>query len=167
MLHQAQHDLRVETVGPLTVALSHKSVFQYFDELRRIVEMAKQDILFIDPYLEAEFVSRYLPCVAPGVTYTATGPPNSSATTAVDLFALQNGATVQIRSAPNFHDRYVFIDRAECYQSGASFKDGAKSAATILTQITDAFPAMLKTYERHLEYGSSPSMKSRARLTFA
>ena len=50
-------------------------------------------------------------------------------------------------SLPNFHDRYVFVDRGACYQSGASFKDGAKKAPTTLTQITDAFGPMLKTYE--------------------
>ena len=48
---------------------------------------------------------------------------------------------------PHFHDRYVFVDNNGCYQSGASFKDGAKSAPTTLTQITDAFAAMMQTYE--------------------
>jgi hypothetical protein len=66
---------------------------------------------------------------------------------AVDLFAKQSGCVIQVRSAPHFHDRYVFVDRSGCYQSGASFKDGAKSALTTLTQITDAFAAMLQTYE--------------------
>jgi hypothetical protein len=65
----------------------------------------------------------------------------------VDLFVKQNGATIHVRSAPNLHDRYFFVDGASCYQSGASFKDGAKSAPTTLTQIVDAFTAMLKTYE--------------------
>jgi len=35
-----------------------------------------------------------------------------------------------------------------CYQSGASFKDGAKKAPTTLTQITDAFSAVSATYEQ-------------------
>ncbi|MEO7145709.1 MAG: hypothetical protein ABI165_19620, partial [Bryobacteraceae bacterium] len=63
-------------------------------------------------------------------------------------FAHQNGILIEVRSAPNFHDRYVFfVDRADCYQSGASFKDGAKSAPTTVTQITDAFAAMCRTYD--------------------
>ena len=41
----------------------------------------------------------------------------------------------------------IFIDKMECYQSGASFKDGARITDTTVTQITDAFPAMLKTYQ--------------------
>lgn len=41
-----------------------------------------------------------------------------------------------------------FVDRTACYQSGASFKDGAKRAPTTLTQITDAFEAVWNTYEK-------------------
>jgi len=66
---------------------------------------------------------------------------------AVELFAQQNQSQINVRSAQAFHDRYVFIDRASCYQSGASFKDGGRNAPTTLTQITDAFAPVLATYE--------------------
>jgi hypothetical protein len=123
-------------------------VFDYFDEIRRTVELAKQDLLFVDPYLDAEFVSRYLPHVAVGVTTRLLAREKlTTLMPAVDAFARQSGTSVQVRSAPNFHDRYLFVDSVSCYQSGASFKDGARSAPTTLTQITDAFAAVRKTYE--------------------
>lgn len=148
LLHQAQNDLRMETLGPTNVAIPHKMSFEYFDEIRKIIELARQDLLFVDPYLDAEFVSRYLPNVAAGVAIRLlTREKLATLLPAADAFALQGGATVEIRSAQHFHDRYVFVDSALCYQSGASFKDGAKSAPTTLTQITDAFVAVLKTYE--------------------
>ncbi len=130
------------------MAVAAGSVFDYFDEVRKIVEGAKADLFFIDPYLDPDFVSRYLPSVTPGVTvrllaraYIAKLQPAAS------LLATQLGFPLKIRSATNFHDRYVFVDDAACYQSGASFKDAAKKAPTTLTQITDAFPAMRTTYE--------------------
>lgn len=148
LLHQAQNDLRLETVGPVNVAVPHKMVFEYFDEIRKIIELARQDLLFVDPYLDAEFVARYLPNVAAGVTIRLLAREKlATLLPAVDAFSQQTGATVEIRSAPNFHDRYIFVDRVSCYQSGASFKDGAKAAPTTLTQITDAFAPILKTYE--------------------
>lgn len=148
LLHQAQNDLRLETLGPVNIAVPRKMVFEYFDEIRKIIELARQDLLFVDPYLDAEFVSRYLPNVAASVTTRLLAREKlGTLLPAVDVFARQTGATVEIRSAPNFHDRYVFVDRVSCYQSGSSFKDGAKSAPTTLTQITDAFAALLKTYE--------------------
>ena len=33
------------------------AVFDYFDGIRKIIEIAKQDIFFIDQYLDAEFVA--------------------------------------------------------------------------------------------------------------
>ena len=48
----------------------------------------------------------------------------------------------------DLHDRYVFVDEARCYQSGASFKDGAKKSLTTLTQITDIFDEVFQAYQR-------------------
>jgi len=148
LLHEARHALRMETVGPLSVPVAHGQVFDYFDEIRRVIEGAKQDLLFVDPYLDAEFVSRYLSHISKGVTIRLLARERlATLLPAVDLFAKQSQLTIQVRTAPYFHDRYVFVDCNACYQSGASFKDGAKSAPTTLTQITDAFTAMSQTYE--------------------
>ena len=68
LLHQARAELQMETVGPTDVAVGGSMVFHYFDEIRKVIEEAQSDILFIDPYLDAEFVSRYLPHVKNGVT---------------------------------------------------------------------------------------------------
>jgi hypothetical protein len=123
-------------------------VFDYFDEVRTAIEIAKSDVLFVDPYLDAEFVSRYLPAVSQGVSIRLLAREKmASLVSASTLYQQQTGATIAVRSASNFHDRYFFVDRTVCYQSGASFKDGAKKAPTTLTQITDAFQAVLNTYE--------------------
>jgi len=148
LLNEARHALRMETVGPLAVPVAHGEVFDYFDEVRRIIEIAKQDLLFVDPYLDAEFVSRYLSHVSKGVTIRLLAREKlPTLLPAVDLLAKQFGYAIQVRSALGFHDRFVFVDHNACYQSGASFKDGAKFAPTTLTQMTDAFAAMSQTYE--------------------
>jgi hypothetical protein len=59
----------------------------------------------------------------------------------VKIFSQQYNKNIEVRSIPNFHDRFVIIDGGVCYQSGASFKDGARNAPTTITQITDAFAA--------------------------
>ncbi len=149
MLHQASHELRMGTVGPLTIAVGQGSVFDYFDEIRKVIEAAKTDLFFVDPYLDAEFVSRYLPHVTQGVTVRLLGRERmTTLLPAVELLRQQSGLQIEVRSAGGFHDRYVFVDDQDCYQSGASFKDGAKKAPTTLTQIVDAFPAVLGTYQQ-------------------
>ncbi len=148
VIHQAIHELRMKTTGPLSVAVGTGGVFDYFDEIRKILESANTDVLFIDPYLDAEFVARYLPNIKDGVTIRLLGREKlKTLIPAVEAYSLQSSHNVEVRSAQGFHDRYVFIDKRNCYQSGASFKDGAKKSPTTLTQITDAFSAMQSTYE--------------------
>ncbi|MFQ6006340.1 MAG: hypothetical protein ACE5OQ_12645 [Woeseia sp.] len=148
ILHQARAALRMKTLGPSNVAVASSMVFDYFDEIRKVIEVAKSDILFVDPYLDSDFVSRYLPHVTPGVRIRLLAREKiQTLLPAAKLFVAQNKAKLEIRSAHDFHDRYVFIDESDCYQSGASFKDGAKNAPTTITQITDAFAAVFQTYQ--------------------
>lgn len=149
LLFRAQHDLRMSTLGPINIAVGQGQVFDYFDELRKIIEQAKQEIFFIDPYLDAEFVTRYLPYIAQDVSIRLLTTANAlpKLLPAVEAFTKQYKHTIAIRTSEGMHDRYVFIERTACYQSGASFKDGARKAPTIITQITDAFSSMLQTYE--------------------
>ena len=149
-LHEARNDLMMGTVGPTNTVLPHGGVFDYFDEIRKTIELASKEVFFVDPYLDAEFVSRFLPHVRDGVRIhlLTTDKRLSSLLSAVDVFAKQNTVAIGVRSAPGLHDRYLFVDQRDCYQSGSSFKDGAKKAPTTLTQITDAFRAVFDTYDR-------------------
>lgn len=148
LMNEARFDLRMNTTGPVAAAVATGQVFDYFDEVRQIIEQATSDVLFVDPYLDAEFVSRYLPHVKAGIAVRLLARECLKALLpAVDTFAAQHKTPIQVRCAGGFHDRYVFIDRSCAYHSGASFKDGAKKAPTTLTQVTDTFAAVLKIYE--------------------
>lgn len=148
MLHQLRQEAILRNPTPQSISIASGSVFDYFDEIRKAVELAKSDILFVDPYLDAEFLSRYMPAVAQGVFVRLLSRERiGSLVPAATLYRQQTNITIAVRSAPSFHDRYLFIDKVVCYQSGSSFKDGAKKAPTTLTQITDAFEAVQATYE--------------------
>jgi hypothetical protein len=136
-------------VGPTSVAIGQGATFDYFDGVRKIVATATVELFIADPYLDAEFASRYLPLVPPGVSIRLLTGDKTLATLvpAVEAWATQHGTKIGVRVAAHQHDRYVFIDGKECYQSGASFKDGAKNAPTTLSQIIDAFDAVQQTYE--------------------
>jgi hypothetical protein len=151
MLYQARNDLMMRTIGPTNIAITKGRVFDYFDEVRKLIELANQDLLFIDPYLDAEFVTRYLPHIHDGVEIRLLTSDHKRLTQllpAVELFIQQNGRSVNVRSTKGLHDRYIFVDKRSCYQSGASFKDGAKQAPTTLAQITDAFDPVWETYDK-------------------
>lgn len=148
LIQEVRYSIQMRLVGPQSSIVPQGAVFDYFDSLRAIIEPASKDILFVDPYLEAEFVARYLPHIKSGVSIRLLAREKmSSLMSAVRPFAKQHNAQIEVRSAPGFHDRFVFIDGMACYQSGGSFKDGAKNAPVTITQITDAFASMLQTYE--------------------
>lgn len=148
LLQQARSDLRME-LGRGSVVVAEGDVFEYFDELRKVIETARVEAFFIDPYLDANFVSQYLPQVAESVSIRLLGSPKKLASLlpAVSSFTQQHGKPIIVRISDRLHDRYLFVDQAACYLSGASFKDGAKNAPAVLTQITDAFAAMWDTYQ--------------------
>lgn len=156
LLHKARSALTLKTSGPVSTLTASGQVFDYFDEIRKIIELATNDILFVDPYLDAEFVSKYLPFIREGVFIRLLSGTNklSTLTPAVKIYAQQVKNSIELRTS-SFHDRFIFVDKASCYQSGASFKDGAKNAPVTITQITDAFDSMLKTYERLWDEGDT------------
>jgi len=148
LIFEARSSLRLDTVGPVNTAIGQGLVFDYFDEIRKIIATAHRDILFVDPYLDADFVSRYLPHIQAGVAIRLLAREKvATLVPAVAAFVQQHKASIEVRTSPGFHDRYVLVDGAACYQSGASFKDGGRNAPTTVTQIADAFPAVRDTYE--------------------
>src|SRR3989442_15792433 len=40
LLHQARYSLRMQTIGPANIAIPHGMVFDYFDEIRKVIELA-------------------------------------------------------------------------------------------------------------------------------
>lgn len=148
ILHEARHDLRLNAVGPLSVAVVRGGVFDYFEELRKLLVTARVELLFVDPYIDPEFAARYLPQVPAGVKVRLLTKKGIAALVpAIELASQQLKLSIEVRSASELHDRYIFIDGCRGYQSGASFKDGAKLSPTLLSEITDALPAVLATYE--------------------
>jgi len=153
-LHRALHDLRLKTGGTLSAAVEAGATFDYFDEIRRVIEQATTDLLFVDQYLNPDFVSRYLVQARGGVQIRllTTDKYIKTLLPAVEMFVSQQNADVQIRRN-EVHDRWIFVDHTACYQSGASFKDGAKRTPTTLVQLIDAFESVQATYEKRWDDG--------------
>ncbi len=148
LLSQVRHALRMQTIGPLAVAVNKGMVFDYFDSLKKIIEEARTDILIVDPYMDAEFVPRYLPFVSKATAIRLLASKHvSRLAPAAALFAQQNQATIEVRRASSMHDRFVFVDGKRGFQSGSSFHQGGVNSPTTLTEITDTFSAVRTIYE--------------------
>lgn len=149
VLHQLIYAARLKA-GASGVAVAKGMHFDYFEGVRKLVEQAKQEVFFVDPFLDASFVAKYLPHLTKGaaVRLLVRGERKwlDTLLPAVDAMVKQNGTAIAVREDPNLHDRYLLIDGLACYQSGASFKDGPQNADTTLTAIVDLFATVKDGY---------------------
>ncbi len=149
LLYEARDDLKRRVGVPMSVVVEKGMRFDYFDRIRKILEEAHAEILIVDPYLDSNFVSRYLTQIKNSVVVRllTSSTKETSLMPAIELLTQQTGLQIDVRFNNDLHDRYIFIDRRECYQSGASFKDGAVNAMTTVTQIREVFTQVFQAYE--------------------
>lgn len=148
-LHEAIYNFEMETGAYSAEFVEQGKVFQYFEMITSKIETATADILFVDPYIDVEFIKRYLPFVKDGTHVRLLIGKNyvEKIKPAIKLWMEQNNTSVEIRITQGLHDRFMFLDGRECFSSGASFKDGAKNSSTTLTPFIDTFPQLYTTYE--------------------
>ena len=148
-LHRAKRILQWHTGVPTGVVIEEGMVFDYFDRIRTIIECAKHEIFFVDPYMEVDFVSRYMKFISSGVnSQLLTSKKSDTLVAALGMFAKQSRTNIEVRLSKHIHDRFIFVDQQSCYLSGASFKDGAKRSPTIIAQITDGFDVLFGCYRK-------------------
>jgi hypothetical protein len=63
LISEARNELCLITGGRVSAAFDAGQPFAFYDELRKVVETAQKDVLFVDRYMGADFVSSYLPHV--------------------------------------------------------------------------------------------------------
>ena len=134
-----------------TRQLGAGGVHDYFEEIRLLIAAAGQDVLFIDPYIDATFVTRYLPQIPQAVVVRLLTAERQAAALrqSLNLYQQQYGSAAELRVLPDrsLHDRHLIIDRRDVYQSGASFKDGARNAPTSINQIVDVAADLIRAHE--------------------
>lgn len=146
-LNRVRYDLMLTADPSLVIPVEKGAEFQYFNEVRKVVESAKSDILFVDPYLDADFVSRYLPFVSKSAKVRLLSKKDiEQLVAAAKMFHAEHSTSIEIRKASQFHDRYIFVDGTRCFQSGTSFSAGTRQAPTALTEAIDGFEALNSMY---------------------
>lgn len=143
--------LQLTTNTYTTRSLGQGAVYDYFEEVRRLLTGAQQDLLFIDPYIDPSFIARYVPQIASGVSIRllTAEPRAAQLIPALALYEQQHQITIQARFVPekSLHDRHLVVDHRDVYQSGASFKDGGRNAPTSINQIVDVATDMIRAHE--------------------
>lgn len=149
-LQRAKSMLILRIPGVRSTAVDQGARFRYFDEITKIVQTAQSELYFVDPFLNNDFLTRYVEPLTKNLKIRLLGKKVAELSTLVQgckLLNAQGSLKIEIRSTASIHDRYVFVDGKNCFMSGASFKDGAINASTVIVEIVDAFDAMKASYE--------------------
>lgn len=111
------------------------TVFDAYVAIRSILQQARRRILIVDAYIGSTIfvtlgaASRTPPAVDVLTTEKAIKPDFELEAKA---FRQQfPGLQLEVRTTPEFHDRFIVIDGSEYYHVGASIKDAGKRAFLI------------------------------------
>ena len=96
-------------------------IYDAFEQMKRFVRMAKQELVIIDPYLD----DSVLPLIAQkrqGVAVLVVKNMRKNLLHAVDVaqFNAQYGNTLTVKETTKFHDRFLIIDKVTLIHVGAS-----------------------------------------------
>jgi hypothetical protein len=155
LIQTARSELRFITGGRVSAAFDAGQQFDFYDELRKVIETAQSDVFFVDRWMGADFVTQYLPHVRANVvarllTREKLAPLLASA----NVYSTQYGTKVEVRSSQGFHGRFMCIDRSRCFIVDASFKDAAHKAPAALIELTDIASAAMAQYETLWQSGN-------------
>jgi hypothetical protein len=116
--------------GVLPVPLEQSQIYlpagsqrDAYVELRKIVQLAKQDMLIVDPYVDEtlwELLTNVLPTVKIRVL---TEQMKEDFRLEGRKFSAQHGNAIEVRTTSNYHDRFIIEDAQRCWHIGASIKD--------------------------------------------
>ncbi|CAG0978975.1 hypothetical protein BURK2_01729 [Burkholderiales bacterium] len=114
-------------------------VMDYFEDVREVLLTARKDVFFVDPYLDAELVSRYMANINIGVSVRLLRSRGTAALVPpIDLAAMQVDHPIELRSTSSpLYGRFLFLDGVRGFRSAASFTVGGRTEPTQLTEITD------------------------------
>jgi hypothetical protein len=154
-IQEARSELRMITGGSVSASFAAGQPFDIFDEVRKVIETAQQDVLCVDRYMGADFVSRYMPHIPQGVTVRLlTRDMVSQLTSALGAYKQQHPLNIEVRTSQGFHGRFLSVDGARSFTVDASFKDAAKSAPAALIELTDTAATSLAQYEQLWQSGT-------------
>jgi hypothetical protein len=147
-IQEARSELRLITGGRVSASFAGGQPFNIFDELRKVIGTAQTNVLFVDPYMGADFVSRYLPHVPQNVAIRLlTKNMVPQLTSALGVYIQQHPLNIEARTSATIHGRFLSLDGTRSFTVDASFKDAAKSAPAALIELSDTAAASLQQYE--------------------
>jgi hypothetical protein len=102
--------------------------------IREVLAQAKRSITLIDAYIGSALFETLAAIDTKGISVqllTTSRNIRPDLRSEASNFQSQYGVQVEVRTTPDFHDRFIIVDEVNCYHLGASIKDAGKRAFLI------------------------------------
>jgi hypothetical protein len=128
VLQSAVKQLRWKLKDPNQVFLPAGSQHDAYIEFRKIVQLATNDILIVDTYVDGTLWQLLTNLASNVKIRILTDQMKGDFRLEAGKFAAQHGNTVEVRQTTNYHDRFIIEDAKRCWHIGASIKDAGNKA---------------------------------------
>ena len=97
-------------------------------ELRKIVQLAKSDMLIVDPYVDETLWDLLSNMQSSVKLRVLTQQMKKDFRLEARKFSAQHGNAIEVRTTSKYHDRFIVQDNQSCWHIGASIKDAGNKA---------------------------------------
>jgi len=115
--------------------ISKGEAYTAFRTLQRIFQQARSEVIVIDPYVD-EQVLDHIAAIGPHIKVQLVTEHVKGIFASAYRKLLQQRGNVEARVAAHFHDRFIILDGAVCYQLGSSINT-LGSKATLIDRKSD------------------------------
>jgi hypothetical protein len=114
----------------IEVFISKGEVYTAFRALQQIFQQARSEVIIIDPYIDEQALD-HVAALEPTIKVQLLTEHVKGSFRAAYNKLLQQRGNVEARVVAHFHDRFIMVDGAVCYQLGSSINHLGSKAAVI------------------------------------
>jgi hypothetical protein len=149
LLYEAQHVLAMGAGATGSFVADKGDVFDFYNAMRAIVDQAHSELFVVDPYIDTDFVNRYVRPLRLGLSIrllTTKTRWTADVVTSCELLSTQRNEQIELRESSDLHGRFIFMDGKRGFQSDPSMKDGAKNAVAVVVEMLDILDLVLSKF---------------------
>jgi hypothetical protein len=132
--------------GEIEAFISKGEVYTAFRSLQRIFQQARVEVIVVDPYVD-EQVLDHIAALDPHIKVQIITEHVKGIFAPAYRKLLQQRGNLEVRAAAHFHDRFVILDRAVCYQLGSSINTLGSKATVIDRKSSTVRDAVLSEFD--------------------
>jgi hypothetical protein len=144
VLRSAVEQLRWTLPDPKQVFVPAGSPHDAYVEIRKILAQVTNELMIVDPWVDQTLWPLLSNLPGPARIRILTDHMKGDFMLEGRKFAAQHQYTIEVRTNPSFHDRFVFVDSTECWHMGPSIKDAGNKAFAMSVIADPTIAAFIK-----------------------